>query len=249
MNNERGTGLTTDSALARRLEGGKDRRAWPLADRSREVTLRRQIVVSIGFAAMICAPSLAQTTLDSEAWLTAPASAENAGAVRWRVTAESASGTPVVIGSGTAGEDREISAIASQIDFYPFGDEFYLSAGTVTPHDRARFPAWMRRNGQPADIFPHAELAETASPSQIEELTRYFGAGVTVRTIDDWSLTVEGGAYFQDGGEDRMVLFDPETGERMPLLEDLDRIDAEAIGENQSRSVRPVGHLVLRRRF
>ena len=43
--------------------------------------------------------------------------------------------------------------------------------------------------------------------------------------------------------------FDPDTGEHMPLLEDLDRMDAEAIGESQSRTVRPVGHLVLRRRF
>lgn len=211
--------------------------------------MRRQIVVSIGFAAILCAPVAAQTAIDSEAWLTAPASADNPGALRWRVNTETSSGTPVVIGSGETAGDREISAIASQIDFYPFGDEFYLSAGTVAPADRTRYPVWTRNSGQPADIFPHAELADTANPSQIERLTRYFGAGVTVRTVDDWSLTVEGGAYFQDTGEDRMVLFDPETGERMPLLEDLDNIDVEAVGETQGRSVRPVGHLVLRRRF
>lgn len=211
--------------------------------------MRKQIVVSIGLVATLCAPCLAQTTLDSEAWLTAPASADNPGAVRWRVTTESSAATPVVIGSGDAADDREISAIASQIDFYPFGDEFYLSAGTVAPNDRGRYPVWARRQGQPADIFPHMELAETAGPSQIEQLTRYFGAGVTVRTIDDWSLTVEGGAYFQDSGEDRMVLFDPETGEHMPLLEDLDNVSVDAVGETQGRSVRPVGHLVLRRRF
>jgi hypothetical protein len=46
-----------------------------------------------------------------------------------------------------------------------------------------------------------------------------------------------------------MVLFDPDTGENLPLLEDLDRMDVEAVGETQGRSVRPVGHLVLRRRF
>ena len=104
--------------------------------------------------------------------------------------------------------------------------------------------------GRPAwAAFPHAELAEDLDDSQLDTLTRYFGAGVTVRTIDDWSLTVEGGAYFQDSSEDQLVLFDPETGERMRLLEDLDRVDADAIGESQSRSVRPVGHLVLRRRF
>lgn len=211
--------------------------------------MRKQIVVSIGFAAMVCAPAMAQVPLDSEAWLTAPASTDNPGAVRWRVTAESATGTPLVIGNGQTGDDREISAIASQIDFYPFGDDFYLSAGTVAPNDRARYPVWARHNGQPADIFPHMELSDTASPNQIERLTRYFGAGMTVRTIDDWSLTVEGGAYFQDSGEDRMVLFDPETGEHMPLLEDLDNISVDAVGETQSRSVRPVGHLVLRRRF
>ncbi|MAZ91150.1 MAG: hypothetical protein CMH94_04925 [Oceanicaulis sp.] len=192
---------------------------------------------------------MAQSAIDSEAWLTAPASVENPGAVRWRITTESSSGTPVVIGSGQTGGDREISAIAGQIDFYPFGDEFYLSAGTVAPNDRGRYPLWTRDTGQRPDVFPHAELAETANPSQIERLTRYFGAGVTVRTIDDWSLTVEGGAYFQDSGEDRMVLFDPDTGENLPLLEDLDRMDVEAVGETQGRSVRPVGHLVLRRRF
>ena len=212
--------------------------------------MRKQIVVSIGFAAVLCAPAVAQSAIDSEAWLTAPARVENPGAVRWRITTESASGTPVVIGSGQqTGGDREISAIAGQVDFYPFGDEFYLSAGTVAPNDRGRYPLWARDTRQRPDVFPHAELAETANPSQIERLTRYFGAGVTVQTIDDWSLTVEGGAYFQDSGEDRMVLFDPDTGENLPLLEDLDRMDVEAVGETQSRSVRPVGHLVLRRRF
>ena len=60
---------------------------------------------------------------------------------------------------------------------------------------------------------------------------------------------MEGGAYFQDRAQDQLVMFDPETGEHMRLLEDLDRVDAEAIGESQSRTVRPVGHLVLRRRF
>lgn len=97
--------------------------------------------------------------------------------------------------------------------------------------------------------LPHAELSEELTRSNLDALTRYFGAGITVRTINAWSITMEGGAYFQDSGEDQMILFDPETGEHMPLLEDLDRIDADAIGESQSRTVRPVGHLVLRRRF
>jgi len=33
------------------------------------------------------------------------------------------------------------------------------------------------------------------------------------------------------------------------LLDDLDRIDSEAVGERHARHVKPVGHLVVRRRF
>jgi hypothetical protein len=211
--------------------------------------MRKQLLVSIAFIAMSSPLSLAQTSADSQAWLNAPVGAEAGGTIRWRLTPETASPTPVIL-TESASDDREISAIASQIDFYPFGQDFFLSAGTVTPRDPARYPMWNRQDGQPAwAAFPHAGLTEDTDRSRIDTLTRYFGAGVTVRSIENWSLTVEGGAYFQDNSEDQLVLFDPETGERMRLLEDLDDMSAEAVGETQSRSVRPVGHLVLRRRF
>ncbi|WP_203292687.1 hypothetical protein [Maricaulis parjimensis] len=198
---------------------------------------------------MATASAQAQTSVDSQAWLTAPASPDASGSIRWRLSTETSTPAPVILSESHL-QDREVSAIASQFDFYPFGEEFYLSAGTVSRNDRVQFPGSQINESQPAwAAFPHAELAEDLDRNSLETLTRYFGAGVTVRTIDDWSLTVEGGAYFQDTSQDQMVLFDPETGERMRLLEDLDRMDADAVGETQSRTVRPVGHLVLRRRF
>ncbi|MHA6289477.1 hypothetical protein [Maricaulis sp. CAU 1757] len=147
--------------------------------------------------------------------------------------------------------DRDISAVANQVDFYPFGQEFYVSAATVAPLDNAALIDWSRRNDTPAwSDFPHAELTEDIrGESGLEQLTRYFGAGFTIQTIDNWAVTMEGGAYFGDGSEDRMMMYDPETGEAMPLLEDLDKVGNEAIGERHARSVRPVAHLVLRRRF
>lgn len=210
--------------------------------------MRSYIVVSMGLLAMTCAPAMAQTPIDSQAWLTERPGPETSGAVRWRLSTETATTAPVIAGENLA--DRDVTAIASQFDYYPFGEDFYLSAGTVAPRDPARYPLWARQSGEPATVaFPHAELVEDFETDGIEELTRYFGAGVTVRTMDDWSLTVEGGAYFRDSGDDRMVLFDPETGERMTLLDDLDSVESEAVGDTQARSVRPVGHLVLRRRF
>jgi len=210
--------------------------------------MRNYIVVSMALAALVCAPAAAQTPIDSQAWLTERPTPNSSGAIRWRLSTETATAAPVIAGDSLS--EREVSAIASQFDFYPFGEDFYLSAGTVAPRDAARSPLWARQSGQSAaTAFPHAELVDDFETDGLERLTRYFGAGVTVRTMDDWSLTVEGGAYFQDSGDDRMVLFDPETGEHMPLLEDLDSVDSEAVGDTQARSVRPVGHLVLRRRF
>lgn len=211
--------------------------------------MRSYIVVSIGLMAACAAPALSQTSIDSQAWLTAPASEDGGASVRWRLTTETATPAPVVLPSGL-NEDRDITTIASQFDFYPFGQDFYLSAGTVSGRERGLPSIWTAESTSDAvSAFPHAELTEDLDQNRLDSLTRYFGAGVTVRTIDDWSVTVEGGAYFQDRAQDQLVMFDPETGEHMRLLEDLDRVDAEAIGESQSRSVRPVGHLVLRRRF
>ena len=78
--------------------------------------MRKQVFVSIGFAAALCAPAMAQSAIDSEAWLTAPASVENPGAVRWRITTESSSGTPVVIGSGQTGGDRVVNGERAEVD-------------------------------------------------------------------------------------------------------------------------------------
>ena len=191
----------------------------------------------------------ARQSADSAAWMTGIGEANTASTVRWRVNTSSASNV-AILADHAASDHADIAAVSGQVDIHPFGDEFYLSAGTIAQRRDRAIPAWMRQGEAPAwSAFPHAELSEELTRSNLDALTRYFGAGITVRTMDAWSITMEGGAYFQDTSEDQMILFDPETGERMPLLDDLDRIDADAIGESQSRTVRPVGHLVLRRRF
>ncbi|WP_323761464.1 hypothetical protein [Maricaulis sp.] len=214
--------------------------------------MRVQVLVTAALFASTAAQSHAQTVSDSSAWLEGVTEIEHssdAAWLRWRVNTSSAASVPILL-TGERDDVSEISAVSGQVDIHPFGDEFFLSAGTISPRGDRAIPAWMRQPDSPASMaFPHAELSEELSRSNIDALTRYFGAGITVRTIDAWSVTMEGGAYFQDTSEDQMILFDPETGEHMPLLEDLDRMDAEAIGESQSRSVRPVAHLVLRRRF
>ncbi len=211
--------------------------------------MRVQIVVVAALFAAATNHAKAQGIDDSAAWIAGITEAGEASVLRWRVSTSNATSAPVLIGNNHS-DLSEISALAGQVDVHPFGDEFFLSAGTISPRGDRAIPAWMRQTNAPAwSAFPHAELSEELTRSNIDALTRYFGAGITVRTIDAWSITMEGGAYFQDSSEDQMILFDPETGEHMPLLEDLDRIDADAIGESQSRTVRPVGHLVLRRRF
>jgi len=214
--------------------------------------MRVQALVTAALFATCTAQSDAQPASDSAAWLNGVSARElsgDAALLRWRINTSSASSVPILFADER--EDlSDISAVSGQVDIHPFGDEFYLSAGTITPRGDRAIPGWMRRSDSRASVaFPHAQLSDEMTRSNIDALTRYFGAGITVRTIDAWSITMEGGAYFQDTSEDQLVLFDPETGEHMPLLEDLDRMDAEAIGETQSRSVRPVGHLVLRRRF
>lgn len=212
----------------------------------------RQVIVTIAISGFSLPTAAAQVPTDAQAWLIAPPVEEErpGPAVRWRVATESSSSLPILT-PDDANRDRGISAIASQIDIYPFGDEFYLSAGTVTPLSGEAAQPWTRGSDRPAwSGFPHAELSEDVDrPNQIESLTRYFGAGVTVRTMDSWSMTVEGGAYFGDSGRDRMMMYDPDTGEEVPLLDDLDKIGHSAIGDRHARSVRPVAHLVLRRRF
>jgi len=214
--------------------------------------MRVQVFVTAALFASSAAQSDAQPVSDSTAWLegvTELEHSDDAALLRWRINTSSASSVPILF-AGEHEDLSDISAVSGQVDIHPFGDEFFLSAGTISPRGDRAIPAWMRQAGSAAsDAFPHAELSEELTRSNIDALTRYFGAGITVRTIDAWSVTMEGGAYFQDSSEDQMVLFDPETGEHMPLLEDLDRVDADAIGESQSRSVRPVAHLVLRRRF
>ena len=211
--------------------------------------MRIQVLVSTVLFAATTAQAHAWQSVDSTAWLAGISEAGEGSTVRWRINATNASSVPILVNTTTS-DLTDITAVSGQVDIHPFGDEFYLSAGTIAQRRDRAVPAWMRHSDASALAgFPHAELSEELTRSNLDALTRYFGAGITVRTMDAWSITMEGGAYFQDSSEDQMILFDPETGEHMPLLEDLDRVDADAIGESQSRTVRPVGHLVLRRRF
>lgn len=191
----------------------------------------------------------AQALQDSQSWTTRMGEPGQETLLRWHFSSEEA--TPVVglIATESAIE-TELTALTGQVDFFPFGDEFYLSAGAVRPLYGSAAPVWNQQAGAPAwASFPHAELSENLRETGLEKLTSYLGAGITVRNMDQWSLTVEGGAYFQDRGRDRLQILDQDTGETMTLLDDLDTMDRQAVGETQARSFRPVAHLVIRRRF
>lgn len=213
------------------------------------------LVAAIVFAATTSG-AFAQQSSDSELWAqhayTTQAGSEDLdsqGPVRWRISGQTTDLTRALI-EGETDRDIDVSAIAGQVDFYPFGDEFFVSAGAVRSLDDAETPRWAMTGENPAwASFPHTQLIEDLPADRIDALTRYFGAGVTVRTLDSWSLTLEGGAYFQDRSEDRMQVAGFESSESVQVLDDLDAVDRAAIGETNARSVKPVAHFVLRRRF
>ncbi|SDM76221.1 hypothetical protein [Maricaulis salignorans] len=191
----------------------------------------------------------AQALQDSQSWTTRIGETGDSGLLRWHFSSEEAAPAIGLLPS-TPILETDITTLTGQVDFFPFGDEFYLSAGAVRPLYGNAVPAWNQQAGSPAWAgFPHAELTEDLRETGLEKLTSYLGAGITVRNLDQWSLTVEGGAYFQDRGRDRLQILDQDTGETMTLLDDLDNMDREAVGETQARSFRPVAHLVIRRRF
>tara|TARA_R110000868_G_scaffold222065_2_gene473972 strand:+ start:2183 stop:2818 length:636 start_codon:yes stop_codon:yes gene_type:complete len=191
----------------------------------------------------------AQALQDAQSWTTRIGDADDARVLRWHFSSEEATSAIGLVPNAPRLE-TDVTALAGQVDFFPFGDEFYLSAGAVRPLYGDASPVWNQQPGSPAwASFPHAELTEDLRETGLEKLTSYLGAGITVRNIDQWSLTVEGGAYFQDNGRDRLQILDQDTGETMTLLDDLDTMDREAVGETSARSFRPVAHLVFRRRF
>jgi len=211
--------------------------------------MRAQAIVSAALFAVLAGSASGQQMVDSAAWTDGIAAMGNQPVVRWRFNTSTTTNAPTLFDTNVA-EIDEITAVYGQVDIHPFGDEFYLSAGTIAQRGDRAVPVWMRQADAPAwSAFPHAELSEELTRSNLDALTRYIGAGITVRTIDAWSVTMEGGAYFQDSSEDRLILFDPETGTQVTLLDDMDDLSRDAVGETQSRGVRPVGHLVLRRRF
>jgi hypothetical protein len=191
----------------------------------------------------------AQALQDAQSWTTRIGQPGESALLRWHLSSEEAAPAIGLLPRAPLLE-TEVTALAGQVDFFPFGDEFYLSAGAVRPLYGNAAPAWNQQSGSPAwASFPHAELSEDLRETGLEKLTSYLGAGITVSNIDRWSLTVEGGAYFQDRGRDRLQILDPDTGETMTLLDDLDTMDRQAVGETQARSFHPVAHLVIRRRF
>lgn len=210
--------------------------------------MRKSIsLATLAILAVSASPAMAQSS-DSLAWQTGLSIQENDENVRWRFATEQIdlSGNAL---TGDFGETAEISALTGEIEIHPFGDEFYLSAGARQSFETDA-PDWaLSESEYQHDLIPLSQLSEIEGSNRLAEMTRYFGAGVTVRTINAWDLTLEGGAYFGDNRADQMQMFDPETGETQVLLDDLDKVDREAIGDTHARSVRPVGHFVLRRRF
>ena len=210
--------------------------------------MRKSIsLATLAILAVSASSAMAQSS-DSLAWQTGLSIEESDENVRWRFATEQVdlSGNTVF---GDYSDRSEISALTGEIEIHPFGDEFYLSAGARQSFETDA-PDWAVSEGEyQYDLIPLTQLSEIEGSNRLAELTRYFGAGVTVRTINAWDLTLEGGAYFGDNRADQMEIFNPETGETRVLLDDLDRIDREAVGDTHARSVRPVGHFVLRRRF
>ncbi|MBR9826223.1 MAG: hypothetical protein GYB36_10545 [Alphaproteobacteria bacterium] len=142
-----------------------------------------------------------------------------------------------------------LSAVAGQVEFHPFNDEFYLAAGALQTFDDGQ-PEWARISDSAyVTPLPSRTLADVDNTGELQELVRYFGAGIRVHSVNEWSLTVEGGAYFSDRAEDRLQMYDQTTDRMIMLQDDLDTIDRDAVGERHARSVKPVGHLVIRRRF
>ena len=193
--------------------------------------MRVQVLVSTVLFAATTAQAHAWQSVDSTAWLAGISEAGEGSTVRWRINATNASSVPIPVNTPTSAL-TDITAVPGQVSLHPFGDEFYLSAGTIAQRRDRAVPAWMRHSDASALAgFPHAELSEELRRSNLDALTRYFGAGITVRTMDAWSITMEGGAYFRDTSEDRLVLFDPDTGTQATLLDDMDDLAGDAVGE------------------
>lgn len=209
----------------------------------------RYSIVPAALALLAISPMAHATqSVDSLAWQAAAEESETATTLRWRVNAEYVDPTGILLREND--DAGELAAVSGQIEFHPFGDEFYLSAGAHQLLIDGETPDWtLLVDMEPADRYATANLSEIDTTGRLEELTRYFGAGFTVRTLDDWSLTVEGGAYFQDTASTRMELLNHNTGERVLLLDDLDSVDSGLVRNADNRSVKPVGHLVIRRRF
>lgn len=216
--------------------------------------MRSRFALAATIAILASTAVSAQALQDAQSWTTRIGESGDGAVLRWHFSSETATPALGLLPSAPILDpplaESNVTALAGQVDFFPFGDEFYLSAAAVRPMYRHAAPGWIPQTGTPVWAnFPHAELSEDLRESGLEKLTSYLGAGITVRNMDQWSLTVEGGAYFQDRGRDRQQIFDPDTGETMTLLDDLDTMDREAVGETQARSFRPVAHLVIRRRF
>lgn len=209
----------------------------------------RNCLVPVTLALLAITPvAHATQSIDSLAWQAAIEESDTPANLRWRVNAEFADPTGVLLREND--NEGELAAVSGQIEFHPFGDEFYLSAGAHQLLSDGEAPDWIALiDMEPAERYATANLSEIDTTGRLEELTRYFGAGFTVQTLDDWSLTVEGGAYFQDTAATRMELLNHNTGERVLLLEDLDSMDRDLVRNADTRSVKPVGHLVIRRRF
>ena len=211
--------------------------------------MRSCVILATAVSMLGSAAVSAQSLQDAQSWTVRTGDSREGALVRWHFSSEETALTVGVL-PGDSVLETDVTALTGQVDFFPFGDEFYLSAGAVRPLDGVTTPAWAQQPTSPAyTSFPHAELSEDLRQSGLERLTSYLGAGITVRNMDQWSLTVEGGAYFQDRGRDRMQILDQDTGETFTLLEDLDTVSNDAVGANQTRSFHPVAHLVVRRRF
>jgi len=179
----------------------------------------------------------------------------NPSTFRWHITHSTADRAGNSLGfeselSETFSSSRDISSITGQLDYYPFGDEFYFTAGAIEIFGSDTALDWTRISDSPAwNGIPLSDLSDMEFSSDMDRLNRYLGAGIFLHGRQSWSLTLQGGAYFGDDHSDRVLISEPLINDDSMMLDDLDRIDSEAVGQRHARHVKPVGHLVFRRRF
>jgi len=145
--------------------------------------------------------------------------------------------------------ELDLGAVGGQLDLYPFGGAFFVSAGAFSNLNE------LFTSAQPASpveigdtVYAPAEIGRIEGVGGFNDIAAYVGLGGEWRMGRNWSVVAEGGAYFQGAPEidlqtsgilsnDPAFIADLEA-EARSYTDELDRLEAY-----------PVLSLTLRRRF